>query len=133
MKNDSRDSALWLKRAKDDLRFAKKAFEDEDPAYDLACYLSQQCSEKSLKALLIFMGIEYPYKHQTSELVKLLPIKEKAEITNMVNPDSFALIDEWVTVGRYPGDAPEATVDETRDILQSANTIYLFAEKKILP
>ena len=80
MKNDSRDSLLWFKRAKDDLRFAQKAFEDTEPAYDLACYLSQQCAEKSLKALLIYTGIEYPHKHQTSELVKLLPATDKTEL-----------------------------------------------------
>ena len=42
----------WLDRARKDLRAAKMLFNDKEPDFDLACYLSQQCAEKSLKALL---------------------------------------------------------------------------------
>lgn len=63
-KEREEEALKWLDRARKDLRAAKMLFNnDEEPDFDLACYLSQQCAEKSLKALLIYLGIRFAYKH----------------------------------------------------------------------
>jgi len=44
----------WLFKADHDLKSAKFSLSSIDPLYDIAIYHTQQCAEKSLKAVLAF-------------------------------------------------------------------------------
>lgn len=45
---------LWLKKARNDLRWTKHNLETKE--YSGACFSAQQAAEKSLKAYLLFKG-----------------------------------------------------------------------------
>ena len=60
----------WLAQAESDLEHAKKSLGMRD--YNWSCFASQQCAEKSLKALYDFLGGE-GWGHVVVKLLKELP------------------------------------------------------------
>ena len=70
--NDSKIVREWLRYANNDLIVAKHCFEDYHPKQtEIAAYHCQQCAEKSLKAYLIYKGIEPPRIHDLKVLCKM--------------------------------------------------------------
>ncbi len=101
------------------------AFNDSVPEYSLACYLSQQCAEKSLKALLIWLDVRFLYKHQLDYLVELLP----PDYQRLFEEMDIEWLSDWVTEGRYPGDYPEATRDDAQKAINMAEKIFTLANE----
>ncbi|APC08609.1 HEPN domain-containing protein [Neomoorella thermoacetica] len=108
------DALKWQDRARRD------RFYDKEPEFDLACYLSQQCAEKSLKAFLIRLGIRFAYKHDLDYLVGLLPPEDQEKFYNT----RLEWLSGWVTEGRYPGDAAGATREDAQNAIEIAEAIY---------
>ena len=64
----------WLRHADEDLRLAQHAFKIKSAVpYKLIAYHAQQCAEKSLKAYLVYKHIDFPYTHNISVLLEMLP------------------------------------------------------------
>ena len=49
----------WLERARSDLALARIALTAPDVLLEDACYHTQQCAEKALKALLVLHQIDF--------------------------------------------------------------------------
>jgi HEPN domain-containing protein len=62
----------WLARARSDLALARVALTAPDVLLEDACYHTQQCAEKALKALLLQRQIVFPYTHVLETLLDLL-------------------------------------------------------------
>jgi HEPN domain-containing protein len=105
----------WADKAEADYSTAVRELKaPESPNFDAVCFHAQQCVEKSMKALLIHLGIVPPRTHDLTELDRLLapvcpqwswPVQELRFLTR-------AAVDF-----RYPGesaDREEAT--ESLDI-----------------
>lgn len=126
--SERKEEALkWQDRARRDLRVAKMLFYDKEPEFDLACYLSQQCAEKSLKALLIHRGIRFAYRHDLDYLVGLLPPGEQETYYNI----RLEWLSGWVTEGRYPGDTAGATKEDAQRAIEIAEVIYNNVSKSL--
>jgi HEPN domain-containing protein len=69
----AREARRWLRFATEDLTGAVRVVADPTVAPRLACVLAQQAAEKALKAALIFLQIDYPRRHDLSELRELIP------------------------------------------------------------
>ena len=84
------------------------------------CWLAQQAAEKALKAVLIFLEVEFPWRHDLDALRNLIPtdweVKEK-------HPD-LAEITEWAVEARYPGDWPDATEADARLAAAQARAVW---------
>ena len=80
----------WLKKAAEDLVVARLVLAEEHTAH--ACFLSQQCIEKSLKAFLINRTNDYPRVH------KLVDLLDKCEEQD---PDFSQFLNECITVDQY--------------------------------
>lgn len=66
-----RDNALgMLLKAESDL-FAARAVLATGRALDIVCFHAQQAAEKSLKAVLASLEIEYPWTHNLKRLIDL--------------------------------------------------------------
>lgn len=50
----------WLERARSDLALARAALRLPDVLLEDACFHTQQCAEKALKALLVQRDIPFP-------------------------------------------------------------------------
>jgi HEPN domain-containing protein len=74
-------ASSYLRQAEPRLRDAKRAMEEGRLAYALR--LSQECLELSLKASLKLVGIEYPKKHDVSEVL----LRVRARFPDWFAPD----------------------------------------------
>ena len=109
----------WVNKAEGDWEMALKAYRArKHPVYDAACYHSQQCAEKYLKAYLIFRRVKFPKTHDLEQLLDLIrdfdPLIEAIrEPLHFLNPYSVA--------ARYPGD--EADRLEAKRALKMAESV----------
>ena len=67
----------WIRLAEADLALAAAPL-PRGAIYELLCFHAQQAAEKSVKAVLVHEGIEFPPTHNIQRLIALLP--ERAPI-----------------------------------------------------
>lgn len=114
------DVQRWLLYARDDLAAAQAAVGRWGAAPRLACWLAQQAAEKALKAVLIFLDIDFPRRHDLDALRNLVPHDWRLKTDH---PDLSELT-EWAVEARYPGDWPDATEADARTAVQQAGAVW---------
>lgn len=104
----------WIERAEHDLTNAEHTLTlMQNCPYDTACFHSQQCSEKYLKALLAFHRIDFPRTHDLTELFALIPAGARPAILTT----ELAELTPYAVEARYPGDwDPQTRADAARAI-----------------
>jgi HEPN domain-containing protein len=109
----------WLRHADEDLRPARHAFKLKSAVpYKLIVYHAQQCAEKSLKAYLIYKKVDFPYTHNISLLLEILP--PSADWSNdLKNAD---ILSPYAVTARYPGKA-KVTKKEALRAVSIAETV----------
>lgn len=116
----------WLRYAGEDLRTAEMLLE-ESAVPRISCFHAQQAAEKSIKAIFVFLQVDYPFTHNLDRLRDLLPegwaIKEGF-------PD-LASLSEWAVEPRYPGDLREATQEDAEAAVEQARNVYETALKDL--
>lgn len=85
----------WLQFAREDLRVAEWAL--DETINNQACFHSQQCVEKSLKAWLVNQGKSPPRVHQLATLLSLIPGELVDDLI-----DGIELLDQFYIPTRYP-------------------------------
>jgi HEPN domain-containing protein len=118
----------WFNYSENDLISAHHLFEDLYPKQsEIACYLSQQCAEKSLKGYLFFKDIEPPRVHNLIELCQICMNHDNT--FSEILDDCSDLTPYGVTV-RYPN---ELAVDDViaRSAIDKAQIIYNFCLAKV--
>ena len=120
----------WLERADSDLKTAELALNaGEDCPTDAACFHAQQCAEKCLKALLVKLGIEFPFTHDLGALNLLLPPELRPGLT----PKQADTLTRYATVTRYPGDYEPISLGEANDAVEIARRIREETRSKLSP
>ena len=95
-------------------------FERSDVPRRLACFLAQQAVGKSIKAALIYLQKEFPFRYALDLLRDLLPDDWALKET----PTDLGALSAWAVRGRYPGDLPEATREDAKAAIEKARKIY---------
>jgi HEPN domain-containing protein len=104
------DPAEWLRRAKSNLVRAREDIRLPGVAKEDLCFDAQQAAEKAIKAVLIRLGIRFPYIHDLGALLALieehggtipLHIKEAARLTRFAVEARYPSLDELVTQEEY--------------------------------
>jgi len=113
------DAIRWLEYARQDLDSSEKMLTQGDFVYRHICFLSQQAAEKAIKAVFIYLQIDFPWRHDLDALRNLLPDdwQVKHEHTDL------AQLTEWAVESRYPGDWNDANLEEARASYQQAMEI----------
>lgn len=62
-------SSDWLAHARSDLKLARLGM-GQDVLPEQICFHAQQAVEKSLKAVLLFRRIDFPFTHDLEELIE---------------------------------------------------------------
>ncbi len=114
-----RETGRWLRFAREDLSAAECTVERREvPRH--ACFLSQQAAEKTVKAALVFLQVEFPYRHDLGLLRTYLPdgwlLKE--------NPADLDDLSQWAVEARYPGSPREASEDDAETAVGLAREAY---------
>ncbi len=116
----------WLRYAGEDLRTAEILLEESDIPR-ISCFHAQRAAEKSIKAIFVFLQVDFPFKHNLNRLRDLLPdgwdIKKDF-------PD-LASLSEWAVEPRYPGDLRKATQEDAEAAVGQARNVYETAVKDL--
>lgn len=110
----------WLRYAEEDLLAAEAALESEVMVPRHACWLAQQAAEKAIKAVLIFLQIDFPRRHDLDALRNLAPAGWQLKESH---PDLTGLT-EWAVEARYPGEWPEAVEIDAQAATRQARAVW---------
>ena len=118
----------WLRHAKADLALAASPL-PRDGLYSTLCFHAQQAVEKSIKAVLVLRGIEFPKVHSLTRLIDLLP----GDIIRTVDLLESSRLTVYATAFRYPGedDEPDVSGDKYKEAVLLAKTVFKWASEII--
>ncbi len=124
--------ADWLKFAADDLAAAEVLLKAR--ITNLVLFHSQQCVEKSLKALIAFEGRQMPKTHMLGALINSISDMRFDEFAY-----GFELLDQIYMPSRYPDALPGAlpeglpNAQQAAEALDIARQIYTLVQEKLSP
>jgi len=118
----------WLERAQSDLQLGKVALKTTDVLPEDACFHAQQCAEKALKALLLYLDIDFPKTHTIEVLLDLLKTKE---IQIPENVDESFELSQYAVQTRYPGEWEPVTKAEAVGALERAALVLIWVKSQI--
>ena len=116
--SDIDNARSWLRYAKEDLDSASKLNTGAGAPRNV-CWLSQQATEKALKAAFVSEGMDFPFVHDLDRLRNSLPEGWPVKKTH----PSLARLTGFATISRYPGDWPELTVSDASYALSVARSV----------
>jgi HEPN domain-containing protein len=116
----------WLSHAESDLKLASLASKDSQIIRGQVCFHAQQAAEKSIKAVLLFKGVEFPLTHDIEELLEIAEDHEIPVPENVLDADQLT---PYAVETRYPGYLVEITEDDVKSALQIAEQSVSWAKK----
>lgn len=125
--DDLGSPADWLKRAKSNLARAGQP-KVKDVLWEDLCFDAQQAAEKSLKAVLLFHGIEFRFVHDLAEFLTLL---ENNGVSLPEEIREAATLTDFAVETRYPGPYEPITEDEYKTAVKNAEAVVVWAENQI--
>jgi HEPN domain-containing protein len=75
------DPTRWLAKAADDLRSAEANLQAGFMLPAQSLWASQQSAEKSLKAVLLSLGVRFPFFHDLEALATLVPQEHRPPVS----------------------------------------------------
>jgi HEPN domain-containing protein len=115
----------WVEKAEGDFDTANRELRARrSPNYDSACFHSQQCGEKYLKARLQEAAIRFPFTH---DLEKLLAMTLAIEPLWSVLAKSAEELSKYAVKNRYPG--ASATREQAKDAVKRCGDIRVFVRQ----
>jgi len=114
--------ADWLRYARSDLALAR-SLSNQDVLLETLCYHLQQAAEKSLKAVLVHRGIDFPRTHDLRTLLDLL--SPSCAVPEAV--ESCARLTVYAVIHRYPGEYEPITFVEYQSALATAEATLAWA------
>ena len=114
------DTRNWMRLATIDLTIAQRAMEGGRPLEGPACYHAQQAVETAIKAVLIFLQIEFPFTHEIGPLLELVP--EDWNVREVrITPEQLS---KWAIAGRYPvTELPDPVEENAWKALRQARAV----------
>ena len=114
------EGGRWLSQAAEDLKWTKHLA--EQGGWYIACFLSQQVTEKALKAYLYAQGEEIVLGHSVARLCAEAA-EYQAEFSNKAN--RWSVLDGYYIPTRYPNGLPDGIPAEvyTKDAAMSAASL----------
>ncbi len=112
----------WLDSALMDLKSIEKIMDDAFLT-PIACFHSQQCVEKTLKAALESLGYDIPKTHDLIRLYELIPQKINID----VDLEQLQIVSDLYIETRYPGDG--GLMPDGKPTLQDVNEFYKIAKE----
>ena len=116
----------WLRYAKSDLELARIE-KPEGVLLENLCFHAQQAAEKTLKAVLIFLEIDFPRTHNIRTLLDLLP--EGVDVPQEV--EESAILTDYAVESRYPMNSEPVDDEEYRQVIGLAEAVVSWGEKLI--
>jgi HEPN domain-containing protein len=121
------ETGEWIAKAEGDFRsMEREALVCDFPNYDLICFLSQQCTEKYLKAVLIEHLISFPKIHDLAKIAALLP--STVVLSNELK-EQLPLLTLGAVEFRYAGDS--ATSEQAKSFASVCRVLRLLIRQQL--
>ena len=114
------DTTRWLRYAEEDLTTAETFLGHPRVPPRQACWFAQQSAEKALKAVLIFLQIDFRRTHDLNVLRDLLPESWQFKTAH---PD-LSNLSRWAVEARYPEDMQGATETDASEAVEQARAVW---------
>jgi HEPN domain-containing protein len=124
------DTLTWLIKAQRDIITAEQLFAYEAPLLDSIAYHCQQAGEKTLKAFLFWHDLPLTKTH---DLEVLLAKCAAIDATLLSLQAAAAMLTPLATQFRYPGDAIEPPLEDTRRAFDNAKSIFAAVIRRLPP
>jgi HEPN domain-containing protein len=119
----------WLIYAERDLQAAQLLLNQGNNFSQQVCFLSQQAAEKGLKAGLIFLQIEFPFRHDLDLLRNLLP----ADWRCCLECPNLEELTQWAVEARYPTLSEEPSYEDAQIAFQQAQQVLMAMKYDLMP
>jgi HEPN domain-containing protein len=129
---DNNNKQEWLKRAKSNLEWVKKTDKNDLVInggyifFEELCFGLQQCTEKSIKALLLHHNIDFPKTHSISKLIDILKENNKKFPDSLLPAIDLTL---YAVETRYPSINNHVSEQDFQQALEIAQNVYDWVEK----
>ncbi|MBT9145768.1 MAG: hypothetical protein DDT42_01645 [candidate division WS2 bacterium] len=120
------DPREWLNRARSNLIQARGGGQLPGVYLEDLCFNAQQAAEKATKAVLIALGIRFPYAHDLSELLNLV---EQAGQALPEHIRQAARLSDYAVEARYPGFAEPVSREEYKEAVSIAEGVVNWAQE----
>jgi len=117
----------WLERARSNLEMARAGKTSRHVLFKDLCFDCQQAVEKSLKALLISLRIEFEWTHNIGVLLQLLKNHSIDVPEDIQNAASLSV---YAVRTRYPGEAKPVSKKEYLEALGLADIVFKWVKKQ---
>ncbi len=114
------DTARWLRYAEEDLTTAEILLKQLHLPPRQAYWYAQQTTEKALKAVLIFLQIDFPRTDDLNILWNLVPHSWQFKTVQSDLSDLTGCVADV----RYPGNTPEPTNADASKAVEQAQAIW---------
>ncbi len=115
------DTARWLRYAEEDLITAETLLKQPHVPPRQSCWHAQQAAEEALKAVLIFLQIDFKRTHNLSVLRDLVPESWQLK-TTLPNLEH---LNRWAVEARYPEDMQEASNANASEAVEQARSVWI--------
>lgn len=119
------DPREWLNRARSSLVKARIGLGTPEIYLEDLCFDAQQAAEKAVKAVLIHLGVRFPYIH---DLVKLLGLVERSGQSVPASIRQAAGLSDYAVESRYPGLSEAVTRREYEEAIAIAEDVIRWAQ-----
>ena len=117
----------WVKKAENDFKVGSQILRRrKDVVPDAACFFSQQCVEKYLKARLVEAGVQFPRTH---DLLQLLNRCVQVEPLWSAYTKVVDAMTDYAVDFRYPGHS--ATLAEAKKALKNCRSLRAEARRSL--
>ena len=115
-----REVRQWIEKAEHDLTAAEYTMKlQDDCPFDTICFHAQQCTEKYLKGLLIFLGVSFPKAHDLRLLLQLVQTRTSLEL----KISEVVSLNRYTIEARHPGDWEPIDREEAKRALSIVHKV----------
>lgn len=118
----------WIKKADDDLNFARVSLKESLGFYPQICFLLHQAVEKYLKAYIIANELDFQKIHDLGQLVKICDQKDGGFHKYF---DKVADLNTYYIETRYPDFEITVNKQQAQRALEVAEEIATFVKEKL--
>jgi HEPN domain-containing protein len=122
------DPVEWLNRARSNLARAKADIRVPGVYLEDLCFDAQQAAEKAIKAVLLKLGVPFPFIHDLGDLLDLVR-KAGGSVPRSVK--DAGRLTRFAVVTRYPGIAEPVSHEDYKRSVRIAERVLRWAEKLV--
>jgi HEPN domain-containing protein len=113
----------WLRYARADLSLARVPLPDQ-AMYEQLCFHAQQSAEKALKAVLVYLRVDFPNTHNLGVLLDMISERQSIDVFLIT---AATLLTVYAVAARYPGVDEPVRKEEYERAVRAAEDVVKWA------